>query len=288
MRFFPTVNQVVVPLDVQVARMRAEPLVREEFRRIDDLVIFGRRERLATVRSIDAVLLEPSHAFFAADGSLAVRAPSAVIVLRSQVAVIEHSHAIHRITLRLRDFFEFIAVDMEVDAPVVKAQDLRGIVARARENLEFGRRAAQHQVRRLGNAVVGDVRVAVHLAVGAVHSHLERHDHVGILREHGSELFHMAHHPLVFGSHVASAVVPRVITDTYNYMPAKTADIVECCLQHIQRIFGEILVLAANRITLSTGGINRKPCVTAEFRNLRPQVQQLAIRFFNRLAARGF
>ena len=156
----------------------------------------------------------------------------------------------------------------------------------SRENLEFGRRTAQHQVRRLGNAVVGDVRVAVHLAVGTVHSHLERHDNVGILREHGSELFHMTHYPLVFGSHITASVVPRIVTDAHNRKAIVRTDIVKRRLQHVQRVFGQVLAHAAHRIALPAGSINRKPCVAAEFRNFGTQVEEFRPWFFNRLAAR--
>ena len=121
MRFFPAVNQVVVPLDIQIARMRAEALVREKLRRIDDLETACRRERFATVGSVDAVLLEPCDTFFAANRSLAIGTPGAVIVLRSQIAIVEHSHAVHGVTFCLRDFFEFIAINIKINAPVVKA-----------------------------------------------------------------------------------------------------------------------------------------------------------------------
>ena len=228
--------------------MRAEALVRQEFRSIDDLVIVCRRERLATVRRIDAVLLEPGHALFAANGSRTIGTPGTVIILRSQIAVVEHSHAVHGVAFRLRDFFELLAVDMEVHAPVVKAKHLRRIIARAREDFQFGRCVTQHQVCRFGNAVVSDVRIGMHLAVGAVHAHLERHDYVGILREHRRQLLYMLQHPLVIRSHVATAIVPRVVTDAHNHVPVILADIVESLLQYVQGIFGKVLVLAANRI----------------------------------------
>ena len=101
--------------------MRTETLVREKFRCVDNLVTARRRQGLAAVGGIDAVLLEPRHAFFAADGSLAIRAPGAVIVLRSEIAVVEHSHAVHGVALRLRNLRKLLAVDVEVDSPVVKA-----------------------------------------------------------------------------------------------------------------------------------------------------------------------
>ena len=285
---FPAINQIVVPLDVQIACMRAESLVRQKLRRIDDLVAARRRECLAAVGSIDAVLFEPRHTLLAADRSLAIGAPGAVIVLRSQIAIVEHSHAIHRVTLGLRNLGKLFTIDMEVNSPVVKAQDLRRIVSRARKDLEFGRSITEHQVHRLGHAIVGNARVRMHLAVGAVHAHLKRHNHVGIFRKHGRQLRHMLEYPLVGRSHVAAAIVPRVITDAHNHIALVRADIVEGLLQDIQRIFRQVLALAPGRIFLVASLFNAQPGTTAEFRNFGTQMQQLAIRFFNRHPARRF
>ena len=267
--------------------MRAESLVRQELRRIDDLVAARRRKRLAAVGRVDAILFKPSHTFFATDRSLAVGAPGAVIVLRSQVAVVEHSHAVHGVALRLRNLRKLLAVDVEVDSPVVKAQDLRRIVSCARKNLEFRRSIAEHQVHRLGYAIVGNARVRMHLTISAMHPHLKRHDHIGIFREHRRKLLYMFQHPFMFRRHVATPIVPRVITDAHNHIALVRADIVEGLLQDIQRIFRQVLALAPGSIFLVASLFNAQPGTTAEFRNFGTQMQQLAIRFFNRLCSRG-
>ena len=175
---------------------------------------------------------------------------------------------------------------MEIYAPIVKAQDLRRIVTRARKNLEFRRSVTEHQVHRFGHTVVSDIRIGMHLAIGAVHTHFESHNHVGIFREHRRQLLHMLQHPFVIRRHVAAAVVPRIITNAHNHVPAKTADAIKRFLQHVQGIFGQVLVLATNRI--SARRIDAQPGMATEFRNLGTQVKKFRPWFPDRLAARRF
>ena len=161
---------------------------------------------------------------------------------------------------------------MEIYAPIVKAKDFRRVVPRSRENLEFGRRVAEHQVRRLSDAVVSDTRVAVHFAVSTVHAHFESDNHVGIFRKHRSQLLYMAQHPLVFRRHIAAAIVPWVITNAHNSKAIVLADVVKRRLQNVQSIFCEVLTLAPCRVLFSAGRINPQPRAAAEFRNFSAEV----------------